>query len=52
MIDGAQLVFAFTLKVCHACASLGTATVVYNFDREGRYQGARLQSIAARPPPK
>jgi len=46
---GAQLVFAFSLKVCHACAKLGTATVIYKFDRDGRFQGARLDRIEAQP---
>jgi hypothetical protein len=46
---GAQLAFAFSLKVCHACARLGAATVVYSFNRDGRYQGARLERIAAQP---
>jgi hypothetical protein len=44
---GAHLGFAFALKVCHACATVGTATVVYNFARDGRYRGATLERIAA-----
>jgi len=44
---GAQLVFVFSLKVCHACARLGAATVVYSFNRDGRYQGVRLKRIEA-----
>ena len=46
---GEQLAFEFSLKVCHACAKLGAATVVYDFDRDGRYQGARLRRIVAQP---
>src|SRR5271163_3382811 len=38
--NGSQLAFDFSLKVCHACASLGRATVIYDFDQGGRFQKA------------
>ena len=44
---GAHLTFDSSLKVCHACAKLGTATVTYDFSGSGRFQGARLQRIVA-----
>jgi hypothetical protein len=43
--DGSHLRFLFSFKTCHACAKLGTATIVYDFDREGQYEGARLDRI-------
>jgi hypothetical protein len=45
--NGAALPFVFSLKVCRACATLGTASVVYSFDRAGHYRGVRLRRIAA-----
>jgi hypothetical protein len=45
--NSVELPFVFSLKVCHACVTLGTATVVYSFDRNGRYRGVRLRQIAA-----
>jgi hypothetical protein len=47
--EGNQLTFDFSLKVCHACARLGTARVRYDFDRDGHFRTARLQRIVAQP---
>ena len=32
---------------CHACAEVGTATLAFNFDTRGNFQGARVASVAA-----
>ena len=37
---------------CHACAVLGTATLAFNFDTQGNFQGARVSSVAAAPAPR
>jgi hypothetical protein len=47
--NGTRLTFDFSLKVCHACARLGRATVIYNFDLRGSFQKAQLQQIVAQP---
>jgi hypothetical protein len=47
--DGNQLTFDFSLKVCHACARLGTARVIYEFDRGGHFQAARLRQLVEQP---
>jgi predicted secreted protein len=40
---------------CHACAQIGTATVAFGFDAEGKFQGAKVTTVtpsasAAAPP--
>lgn len=30
---------------CHACAQIGTATVAFGFDTEGKFQGAKVTSV-------
>jgi predicted secreted protein len=37
---------------CHACAVLGTATLAFNFDTQGNFQGARVSSVAAAAAPR
>ncbi len=32
---------------CHACAEVGTATVSFNFDTQGNFQGVRLSNVTA-----
>src|SRR5271168_3110378 len=32
---------------CHACAEVGTATLAFNFDTRGNFQGARVANVAA-----
>jgi predicted secreted protein len=32
---------------CHACAVVGTATLGFNFDTQGNFQGSRVASVAA-----
>jgi predicted secreted protein len=32
---------------CHACAVVGTATLAFNFDTQGNFQGARVSRVAA-----
>ena len=36
---------------CHACAEIGTATVAFNFDTQGNFQGAKLSNVVAAAPP-
>lgn len=48
---GRELVFGFSLKVCRACAKLGSAEVGYQFDRQGRFDGQKLLWIAVSKPP-
>ena len=36
---------------CHACAELGTATLAFNFDTQGNFQGARVSNVVAAAPP-
>lgn len=31
---------------CHACAQIGTATVAFGFDAEGKFQGAKVTTVA------
>src|SRR5271154_3301749 len=37
---------------CHACAVVGTATLGFNFDTQGNFQGARVASVAAAAVPR
>ncbi|MGB8542774.1 MAG: protease inhibitor I42 family protein [Candidatus Acidiferrales bacterium] len=37
---------------CHACAVVGTATLAFNFDTQGNFQGARVASVAAAAAPQ
>jgi inhibitor of cysteine peptidase len=37
---------------CHACAEVGTATLGFNFDTQGNFQGARVASVAAAAAPQ
>ena len=32
---------------CHACAEVGTATLAFNFDTQGNFQGVRVASVGA-----
>ncbi len=48
---GTELLFGFSLKICHACARLGTAKVAYQFDHEGHFTDLRLIKIVTSPPP-
>jgi hypothetical protein len=42
---GGGLAFAFALKTCHACATLGTADVIYRFNEAGRLKSVDLLRI-------
>jgi predicted secreted protein len=35
---------------CHACAEVGTATISFNFDTQGNFQGAKLSKVQAAAP--
>jgi predicted secreted protein len=37
---------------CHACAEIGTATLAFNFDTQGNFQGARVSNVAAAAAPR
>lgn len=37
---------------CHACAEVGTATISFNFDTQGNFQGAKLSKVQAAAPPR
>jgi len=37
---------------CHACAVVGTATLAFNFDTQGNFQGTRISSVAATAAPR
>jgi predicted secreted protein len=37
---------------CHACAEVGTATLAFNFDTRGNFQGARVSNVAAAAAPR
>jgi predicted secreted protein len=37
---------------CHACAVVGTATLAFNFDTQGNFQGARVASVVAAAAPQ
>jgi hypothetical protein len=44
--DGGQRIpVNFSIKVCHACARLGTAAVIYKFDVKVNYSGMYLKKI-------
>jgi hypothetical protein len=34
---------------CHACAPIGTATLIFSFDLRGAFAGVQVQSVLARP---
>jgi len=40
-----RFVFPFAVKTCHACALIGMAHVAFDFNRAGRYAGARVLAI-------
>jgi predicted secreted protein len=37
---------------CHACAEIGTATLAFNFDTQGNFQGARVANVTAAAAPQ
>src|SRR5271170_2430290 len=37
---------------CHACAQIGTATLAFNFDTQGNFQGARVSKVVAAAAPQ
>src|SRR5271156_6488727 len=37
---------------CHACAVVGTATLAFNFDTQGNFQGARVSKVVAAAAPQ
>jgi hypothetical protein len=44
---GQRFIFPYDLKTCHACASVGTAAVGFDFDAAGNFTGMELTGIAA-----
>lgn len=34
---------------CHSCVQIGTASLIFAFDRQGRFSGVQVQSVLARP---
>lgn len=45
--EGRRFVFSFPLRTCHACENLAAARVAYDFDKDGKFLGVRLLSVAA-----
>jgi hypothetical protein len=43
---GRRFVFSFPLRTCHACENLAAARVAYDFDKDGKFLGVRLLSVA------
>lgn len=43
--SGQRLVYATPLKTCHACATVGTVEIAYDFDGQGAASGVSVLSV-------
>jgi predicted secreted protein len=48
---GQQALVRYLLKDCHACATVATARVAFNFDASGKFTGAVLKAVIPGGPP-
>jgi predicted secreted protein len=48
---GQQALVRYLLKDCHACATVATARVAFNFDASGKFTGATLKAVIPGGPP-
>ena len=48
---GQQALVRYLLKDCHACATVATARVAFNFDASGKFTGAKLLNVIPGGPP-
>jgi inhibitor of cysteine peptidase len=44
---GQRFLVFYRLQTCHACAQLGGATVAFDFDRTGKFDGTKLWVVNA-----